>query len=121
MAPEALRNRANDASYYNNSAGDQNNKKTIIKYNSKADIWSLGCILYNLVYGKPPFDRYKDIVSKVQAITNPATIIEFPAINNHNLLNCMKSCLRHNPLDRPTAQQLLNDPYLNEDVVILHK
>lgn len=120
MAPEALRNRANDASFLNNGAEDQH-KKTIIKYNSKADIWSLGCILYNLVYGKPPFDRYKDIVSKLQAITNPEHIIEFPLINNHNLLNCMKSCLRHNPSDRPTAQDLLNDPYLKEDVVTLYK
>lgn len=120
MAPEALRNRANDASFYNNSGVEnQQRKTTIIKYNSKADIWSLGCILYNLVYGRPPFDKYKDIVSKVQAITNPSTIIDFPAISNDKLLNCMKACLRHNPLERPTAQQLINDPYLKEDFVIL--
>lgn len=135
MAPEALRNRALDASFVAQKSGvydqpdfrsDENNErhqpsstKTIIKYNSKADIWSLGCILYNIVYGRPPFDKYPDIISKLHAITNPAHEIEFLAINNANLMDCMKLCLRYNPMDRPTARELLDHQYLRDDIVIL--
>lgn len=123
MAPEALRNRANDASFAHlHESGDENSnqvKRTIIRYNRKVDIWSLGCILYNLVYGKPPFDRYQDLISKVQAIVNPRHVIDFPQISNSNLLDCMRSCLRYNPAERPSAQDLLNHPYLNEDIVVL--
>lgn len=128
MAPEALKNRANDLSFQQttnskDALANENNqqRKTVIKYNSKVDIWSLGCILYNLVYGRPPFDKYKDIVSKAQAITDPEHKIHYPEISNHNLLNCMRSCLRYKPADRPTTQELLNDPYLMEDILIVHR
>lgn len=124
MAPESLRNRAFDASFQylrQNDVDENSHPQKIIKYNSKVDIWSLGCILYSLVYGRPPFDNIKEIQSKVLAITNPNHIINFPKISNEKLLNCIKSCLRYNPSERPSAQELLNDPYLKEDVVTLQK
>lgn len=133
MAPEALKNRAAESNYalppssdHFKSSNDENNqrqqpsaKKTLIRYNSKADIWSLGCILYNFVYGRPPFDKYEDLLSKVQAITNPRHVINFPEINNAHLMNCMKLCLRYNPADRPTAEQLLNHEYLRSDLICI--
>lgn len=122
MAPEALRNRAMDASFIQSQTNDENDqKRLVIKYNSKVDIWSLGCILYNLVYGKPPFDEFKDLVTKLHAITDPRHNIKFPEISNPHLLRCMKACLRYNPKERPSARQLLDDPYLKGEVLTIEK
>lgn len=80
MAPEALKLRT-----------DVNNVgKGVVKYNCKADIWSLGCILYNLVYGKPPFGHFDGLLQKVNAITSSKYKIEFPNHDDNDLVDCIK-------------------------------
>ena len=39
-----------------------NSFKRRLPYLEKTDIWSLGCLLYSLMYFKSPFDRYLNLV-----------------------------------------------------------
>lgn len=49
----------------------------------KSDVWSLGCILYLLLYKKTPFAHIKNIYAKMQAIINPNKDISYSKLPNY--------------------------------------
>lgn len=63
-------------------------------------MWSLGCILYQMVYGRTPFADLH-IVQKLQAIVNPNHAIPFPDTADEAAIDAMQRCLRRKPEDRP--------------------
>lgn len=89
-----------------------------MKCGKPSDVWSLGCILYQMCYSKTPFADLT-MFPKLQAIVNPNHEIEFPATIDKAAIDAMKLCLKRNPQDRsPIVGEngLLNEhKFLNSD------
>lgn len=91
------------------------------KLGRSSDVWSLGCILYQMVYKTPPFKKLS-LGQKMAALMDPKLVVKFGPCEDPALLQVMKACLQYNPKNRPTISQLLAHPYLmpKHDVVSKH-
>jgi NIMA (never in mitosis gene a)-related kinase len=78
------------------------------KYTLKSDIWSLGCIIYELCTREPPFNAktHYQLVQKIKE----GKIAPLPAVYSAELFTIIKDCLRVNPDRRPDTAALLNLP-----------
>ncbi|KAI7789430.1 dual specificity protein kinase Ttk isoform X2 [Triplophysa rosa] len=88
------------------------NGKPGSKISPKGDVWSLGCILYYMTYGKTPFQNITNQITKIHAIIDTSHEIDFPDIPEKDLLDVVKRCLVRNPRERISIAELLDHPYL---------
>jgi NIMA (never in mitosis gene a)-related kinase 2 len=79
-------------------------------YNMRSDIWSLGCIMYELCTKEPPFNA-KTHIQLAQNIRK-GVYKELPSMYSKELQNVIASCLKVNPKFRPDAASLLTIPYV---------
>ncbi|KAL1210019.1 Serine/threonine-protein kinase ATG1c [Cardamine amara subsp. amara] len=85
------------------------------KYDAKADLWSVGAILFQLVTGRTPFTGN----SQIQLLQNiiRSTELHFPADCKDLSLDCVDLCqklLRRNPVERLTFEEFFNHPFLSD-------
>ncbi|EJD51660.1 kinase-like protein [Auricularia subglabra TFB-10046 SS5] len=88
-----------------------------------SDVWSLGCILYQMVIGTAPFATLDRVLARTQAIVDPAHQIPFVKENARlvdniadatrrerrlsGLYSTMQRCLRRTAKERPQVPELV--------------
>ncbi|XP_059647115.1 serine/threonine-protein kinase ATG1c-like isoform X2 [Cornus florida] len=85
------------------------------KYDAKADLWSVGAILFQLVTGKTPFTG-NDPKQLLQNIVKSSEL-HFPPDKKNLSLDCIDLCqklLRRNPVERLTFEEFFNHPFLSQ-------
>jgi serine/threonine-protein kinase TTK/MPS1 len=114
MSPESLLDS-------NSSSGPRmHGRPKLMKLGKPSDVWSLGCILYQMVYGLAPFGHIANPIARCQAIINWDHAIEYPSrgvggvLVPPSLIRTMKRCLNRDQHMRPTCEELLHptDPFL---------
>lgn len=121
MSPESITD--TNASGAGKDADGRPLKKDM-KIGKASDVWSLGCILYQMAYGRPPFAHIASQYSRIMAITNPQHTIEIPPTGVGNapipptLRGTLRKCLNRDAAKRPTVAQLLSDgdAYMNPEM-----
>ena len=74
-------------------------------YDSKSDMWSLGCVIYEMAALKPPF-RAKDMEGLYKKVQR-GSFDRIPEHYSNDLATIIGSCLKVSATMRPTCQQLL--------------
>ncbi|ODV61781.1 serine/threonine protein kinase ATG1, partial [Ascoidea rubescens DSM 1968] len=87
------------------------------KYNAKADLWSVGAVLYEMTVGKPPFraNNHIELLRKIQK-QNDKIIFPHDFHINTNLKILISSLLRLNPTERISFHEFFNDELVNYDL-----
>lgn len=84
------------------------------KYSGEAvDVWSLGIILYTLIYGEMPFEEESELDSKLK-ITTEDPVYSEEADMPSTCQDLLKSLLSKDPKNRPTLDEILSHPFLEE-------
>lgn len=82
-------------------------------YDEKADVWSLGTILFQMLTGERPFNG-RDIRDLNEKIRTSVYGIPRNLIVSQNLISFLSSCLRIDSAKRLNYSELESHPFLNK-------
>ncbi|KAJ5811879.1 hypothetical protein N7474_008180 [Penicillium riverlandense] len=87
------------------------------KYDAKADLWSVGTVLYEMVVGRPPF-RATNHVELLRRIEKGEDRIRFPEDNpaSDDIKKLIRGLLKRNPVERLNFPDFFNNHVIKDDI-----
>eukprot|EP00794_Sanderia_malayensis_P006036 gene6036-6737_t len=84
-------------------------------YGRKADIWSIGCTVIEMLTGKPPWSDLEPMTA-VYNIGTGKRPPEFPAKLSGSLKDFLLQSFKRDPKSRPSAKDMLNHPFITNEI-----
>ena len=84
-------------------------------YNAKCDIWSLGCVLYEMAALRPPFTG-QDLKALKKNIIGGNYKRTLPIKYSNDLEQLISLCLKTDPHDRLSAKDLLSTEIMQKHI-----
>lgn len=85
-------------------------------YDEKADLWSLGCVIYEAHFGVPP-KKTSTFTQLIKWLKDPQ--IEWPSAISDEAKSFIQGILKKDPKMRLTWPQILDHPYVKDKILIL--
>ena len=87
------------------------------KYDAKADLWSVGTVLYEMMVGKPPF-RATNHVELLRKIERGEDRIRFPeeVCLSDSMKKLIRGLLKRNPVERMGFQDFFNHTVVKDEI-----
>ncbi|KAJ5954831.1 hypothetical protein N7501_009110 [Penicillium viridicatum] len=87
------------------------------KYDAKADLWSVGTVLYEMVVGRPPF-RATNHVELLRKIEKGEDRIRFPEDNpaSDDIKRLIRGLLKRNPVERLNFPEFFSNNVINDPI-----
>jgi len=82
-------------------------------YGQKVDIWSLGIMLREMIEGEPPYMEFPPLRALFLITTKGIPPLNEEDKYSPQLVRFYSRCLEKEVEKRPTAEELLTDPYMN--------
>ena len=79
----------------------------------RSDIWSVGATAIEPLDGRPPWSNLNTVTALFQ-IANPTAKVPIPAGLSPQCAAFLERCFQRDPKKRPTASELLDDPFLQQ-------
>ncbi|KAH4040059.1 serine/threonine-protein kinase atg1 [Parastagonospora nodorum] len=87
------------------------------KYDAKADLWSVGTVLFEMMCARPPF-RANNHVELLRKIEERKDHIRFPEgiVCSRAMKNLIRALLKRKPTERMSYDSFFSDPVIREEI-----
>lgn len=87
------------------------------KYDAKADLWSVGTVLFEMMCARPPF-RANNHVELLRKIEDRKDNIKFTEgiVSSRAMKNLIRALLKRKPIERMSYDSFFSDPVIREEI-----